>query len=130
MSATGNFAVTGIDLSGYMVKDARRAIAFYREVLGLEPILTYPEDRGAEYTLADGTTFGLWGGGGRVMPFQPSNGILFAVDDFEAAVSAMEKRGIPIIMRTETANCFMAMIHDTEGNIVTLHKRKSNASTS
>ena len=69
MSATGNFGVTGIDLSGYMVKDARRAIAFYREVLGLEPILTYPEDRGAEYTLADGTTFGLWGGGGRVMPF-------------------------------------------------------------
>jgi len=117
--------ITGMDLSGYMVKDAPRAIQFYREVLGLEPVLTYPEDRGAEYELPDGATFGLWGGGGRVMPFQPSNGILFAVDDLDATVSAVKARGIPILMETETPVCFMAMINDTEGNIVTLHQRKS-----
>jgi len=46
-------------------------------------VLLYPDNRGAEYELHVGTTFGLWGGGGAVMPF-----------------------------------------HDTEGNIVTLHKRK------
>jgi predicted enzyme related to lactoylglutathione lyase len=126
MTETGKFKVTGMDLSGYIVKDAPRAIAFYREVLGLEPVLVYPDDRGAEYALPDGSTFGLWGGGGRVMPFQPSNGILFAVDDFEAAISDMEKRNIPVVMRTETPNCFLAMIHDTEGNIVTLHKRKGS----
>jgi catechol 2,3-dioxygenase-like lactoylglutathione lyase family enzyme len=51
------FTVTGLDLSGYMVKDARRAIAFYRDVLGLEPTKVYPEDRGAEYELPDGTVF-------------------------------------------------------------------------
>lgn len=119
------FTITGMDLSGYMVKDAPRAIAFYREVLGMEPVLTYPDDRGAEYELADGTTFGLWGGGGAVMPFQPSNGILFAVDDFEAAVSAVKSRGVPVMIQHETPNCFMAMIHDTEGNVVTLHKRKA-----
>ncbi len=117
--------ITGMDLSGYMVKDAPRAIQFYREVLGLEPVLTYPEDRGAEYELPDGTTFGLWGGGGRVMPFQPSNGILFAVDDLAAAVSAVKARGIPVLMERETPACFMAMINDTEGNTVTLHQRKS-----
>lgn len=125
MGEGSTFKVTGMDLSGYMVKEAPRAIGFYRDVLGLEPVSVYPEDRGAEYVLADGTTFGLWGGGGRVMPFQPSNGILFAVDDFEAAVADMGRRGIPIIMRTETPSCFLAMIHDTEGNIVTLHKRKN-----
>lgn len=119
-----NFKVTGIDLSGYMVKDAARAIAFYREVLGLEPVLVYPENRGAEYELPDGTTFGLWGGGGKVMPFQPSNGILFAVDDLDTAVGALKARGIAVFMQNETAVCRMAMIHDTEGNIVTLHKRK------
>ena len=53
------FKVTGMDLSGYMVKDAARAIAFYRDVLGLEPVMTYPDNRGAEYEFADGTTFGL-----------------------------------------------------------------------
>jgi uncharacterized protein YndB with AHSA1/START domain/predicted enzyme related to lactoylglutathione lyase len=118
------FKVTGIDLSGYMVKDAARAIDFYRELLGLEPVLVIPENRGAEYELPDGATFGLWGGGGRVMPFQPSNGILFAVDDLDTAVAATKARGIAVFMENETAACRMAMIHDTEGNIVTLHERK------
>jgi predicted enzyme related to lactoylglutathione lyase len=119
------FKITGMDLGGYMVKDAARAIAFYRNVLGLEPVLLYPENRGAEYELPDGTTFGLWGGGGKVMPFQPSNGILFAVDDLAAAVAAVKAAGVKVIMETETPVCFMAMINDTEGNTVTLHKRKS-----
>ena len=118
------FAVTGLDLSGYMVQDAPRAIAFYREVLGLEPSRIYPEDRGAEYEFSDGTTFGLWGGGGRVMPFQPSNGILFAVDDFEAATKAVKARGLAILFEHETPNCSMIAFPDTEGNMVTLHKLK------
>jgi predicted enzyme related to lactoylglutathione lyase len=124
-TAARPFRITGMDLSGYMVKDAPRAIAFYRDVLGLEPVMVYPGDRGAEYELPDGTTFGLWGGGGAVMPFQPSNGILFAVDDLDAAVAAVKARGIPVLMEHETPVCFMAMVHDTEGNSVFLHKRKS-----
>lgn len=87
--------------------------------------MTYPDNRRAEYELADGTTFGLWGGGRRVMPFQPSNGILFAVDDLDAAVSAVKARGIPVLMENETPVCRMAMFNDTEGNIVVLHKRKT-----
>ena len=118
------FAIRGMDLSGYMVKDGRRAIAFYKDVLGLEPTRVYPDDRGAEYEFPDGTTFGLWGGGGAVMPFQPSNGILFTVDDVEQAARALEARGVPV-NRIELPNCSMVMITDTEGNLVTLHKRKS-----
>ncbi|HVA28760.1 MAG TPA: VOC family protein, partial [Candidatus Baltobacteraceae bacterium] len=94
--------ISGMDLSGYMVKDAARAIAFYREVFDLEPALVYPEGRGAEYELPDGSTFGLWGGGGKVMPFQPSNGILFTVADVDAAVATVQARNIPIVMQTET----------------------------
>lgn len=118
------FAITGLDLSGYMVKDAKRAIEFYRDVLGLEPVLVYPDNRGAEYEFADGSTFGLWGGGGAVMPFQPSNGILFAVDDLDKAIASVKDRGIPVAMQHDGAACSMAMIFDTEGNMVTLHKRK------
>ncbi|HVA33613.1 MAG TPA: SRPBCC domain-containing protein [Candidatus Baltobacteraceae bacterium] len=120
-------SIRGIDLSGYMVQDAPRAIAFYRDVLGLEPARIYPENRGAEYDLEDGTTFGLWGGGGKVMPFQPSNGILFAVDDLEAAVAALKARGIAVLMENETPVCNMAMIRDTEGNSVFLHRSKPPA---
>jgi predicted enzyme related to lactoylglutathione lyase len=118
------FNVTGLDISGYMVKDAPRAIAFYRDIMGLEPMIVYPDGRGAEYELPDGATFGLWGGGGRVMPFQPSNGILFAVDDLDAAVAAVKDRGIAVLMEHESPVCRMAMINDTEGNMVTLHQRK------
>jgi predicted enzyme related to lactoylglutathione lyase len=117
------FSVKGIDLSGYMAKDARRAIQFYRDVLGLEPARLYPNDRGAEYDLPDGTTFGLWGAGGNI-PFQPSNGILFAVEDVDAVESALRARGIPVLWSNETPNCKMLMIQDTEGNSVFLHRRK------
>jgi len=119
--------ITGIDLSGYMVKDAQRAIAFYRDVLGLQPSRIYPENRGAEYDLPDGAVFGLWGGGGKVMPFQPSNGILFAVAELDAALAALKERGTPIVQQLETPNCRMAAINDSEGNLVFLHQRKENA---
>jgi uncharacterized protein YndB with AHSA1/START domain/predicted enzyme related to lactoylglutathione lyase len=119
------FSITGLDLSGYMVKDAARAIAFYRDVLGLEPTRLYPEDRGAEYEFPDGMAFGLWGGGEKVMPFQPSNGTLFAVDDLDAAVAAVRERGIPVVTEIELPHCRMAAINDTEGNTIFLHRRKT-----
>jgi predicted enzyme related to lactoylglutathione lyase len=122
MTTTG-FRVTGIDMSGYMCTDAARAIAWYRDVLALEPVRVYGEGRGAEYELADGTTFGLWGGGGKAMPFQPSNGILFAVDDLDAATAALRERGIPLAAEFATPVCRMAAIADSEGNLVFLHQR-------
>ncbi|HTA38347.1 MAG TPA: SRPBCC domain-containing protein [Candidatus Acidoferrales bacterium] len=121
-SSDRGFTVTGMDLSGFMVKDAARAIGFYRDVLGFEPVTVYDGNRGAEYELPDGSVFGLWGGGGPI-PFQPSNGILFAVDDLDAAVAALAQRGIPILMRLDLSNCSMAMLADTEGNTVCLHER-------
>jgi uncharacterized protein YndB with AHSA1/START domain/predicted enzyme related to lactoylglutathione lyase len=119
-------AITGMDLSGYMVKDGARAIAFYRDVLGLEPSRVYPQNRGAEYDLPDGATFGLWGGGNKMIPFQPSNGVLLAVSDLDAAVSTLKKRGIPIV-ELDLPNCRMAGINDTERNTIFLHKRKDAA---
>lgn len=98
---------SGIDLSGYMVKDAERAMAFYRDILGLEPARIYPENRGCEYDFPDGASFGL----------------SFAVDDLEAAQTFLNERGIPVLWQTQTPNCRMLMIRDTEGNSVFLHKR-------
>ncbi|HEX3550402.1 MAG TPA: VOC family protein, partial [Candidatus Elarobacter sp.] len=121
------FRVTGLDLSAYMVKDAPRAVAFYRDVLGMEPTTTYPNDAGAEYEFSDGTAFGLWNPGD-TMPFQAASGLLFAVDDIGAAVDAVKARGIPVLMEHETPVCWMAMIQDTEGNGVVLHKRKTTPS--
>ncbi len=123
---TQDFKITGIDLSGYMVKDGARAIAFYRDVLGLQPTTVYPENMGAEFEFPDGTTFGLWNGGDQ-MPWQRGTGVLFAVDDLDAAVAAVKRHGTRIEMEHESPVCFMAMIEDTEGNQVVLHKRKPGA---
>lgn len=60
MSDQRPFAVKGMDISAFMCEDGARAIAWYRDVLGLEPVLVYPNNRGAEYELPDGTTFGLF----------------------------------------------------------------------
>jgi len=114
--------IAGIDFSGYMVKDAKRAIAFYRDVLGLEPSRLYPDDRGAEYDLPDGSTFGLWGAGNPVFSFQPSNGVLLAVDDVEAAAAALRSRKVEF-KSLDLPNCRMLYFADTEGNTVVLHKR-------
>jgi len=53
------------------------------------------------------------------------NGILFAVDDLSAAVATVKAGGVPVEGEWETPVCSMAMIHDTGGNIVVLHKRKT-----
>ncbi len=120
---TGSVRITGIDLSGYMTKDYDRAMAFYGGVLGLEPTKVYPGGAGAEFELADGTTFGLWNPGD-TMPFRPASGLLFAVEDLDAAKAALKAHGVPITMEHESEICFMAMCDDPDGNAVVLHKRK------
>ncbi len=120
---TGSVRITGIDLSGYMTKDYDRAMAFYGGVLGMEPTKVYPEGAGAEFELADGTTFGLWNPGD-MMPFQTNSGLLFAVEDLDAAKAALTAHGVAIQMEHESPICFMAMCEDPDGNSVVLHKRK------
>jgi hypothetical protein len=48
------FKITGVDLGGCMVKDGARAIAFHRDVLGMEPTRVHPGGMGAECELSDG----------------------------------------------------------------------------
>jgi predicted enzyme related to lactoylglutathione lyase len=117
MTAPG-FSITGIDRSDYMAIDMPRAIAFYRDVLSLEPESSNPEGTVVEYGLTgdDATP---------VTPFQPGNGVMFGVDDLAAAEAALTARGIEIIVKHDTPFCTFVLIHDSEGNTVTLHKRKT-----
>jgi catechol 2,3-dioxygenase-like lactoylglutathione lyase family enzyme len=59
-NATDTTSITGLDYAGFLVADPQRAIAFYRDVLGLHPTDIDEGGRGAEFTLADGSTFGVW----------------------------------------------------------------------
>ena len=47
--------IMGVDLFAYLVGDPARAIAFYRDVLGMTPTDVDDQGRGAEFTLPDGS---------------------------------------------------------------------------
>jgi len=116
--ATG--IVTGIDLMAYFTDDPQRLIAFYRDVLGMTPTEIDEQGRGAEFTLADGTTFGVW---------KPEDGakgacVMLAVSDIGQALSEFRKRGAKLSDPEETPVCHMAFGADPDGNTLIIHQRK------
>jgi predicted enzyme related to lactoylglutathione lyase len=117
-------AVRGIDATYYTVADLGVQTKFYTELLGTAPEMEWPE-RLAEWTFADGNSFGLYhseetegGSGGTVM---------FAVDDVAKAVGDAKARGVKFHEDgevTDTPGCHMAFGEDPEGNQFILHHRK------
>jgi predicted enzyme related to lactoylglutathione lyase len=113
--------ITGLDLAAYLVRDPQRAIAFYRDVLGLVPTEIDEEGRGAEFTLADGSTFGVW----RPEDGETGGTVMFAVGDAQAAVATFRERGAMLSDPTETPVCFIAFGKDPDGNAFIVHQRKN-----
>jgi predicted enzyme related to lactoylglutathione lyase len=124
MPVANSTAIKGIDIVTYLVQDAERAKAFYRDVLGLA-VSTDFGPQGAEFELHDGATFGIW----KMTDgsFRPGGGVMFAVDDLKAAVAEYKSRGVPFEddgAIDESPVCFMAFATDPEGNTFILHQRK------
>ncbi len=114
-------AITGMDISAYLVRDPQRAIEFYRDVLGMTPTAIDDQGRGAEFELADGSTFGVW----KPEDGQTGGAIMFAVEDAKAAVEHYRSRGLALSDVTESPVCFMAFGQDPEGNAIIIHQRKT-----
>jgi len=115
-------AVTGTDLAGVTVRDLQKALVFYRDTLGMQPSVV--SENGAEFHLADGTTFGLW------QPPESENmapgfGLMFSVGDAAASAQAVRERGGEISEPFESPVCYMAMGKDSEGNTLIVHQKKS-----
>jgi predicted enzyme related to lactoylglutathione lyase len=115
--------ITGMDMTGFNVADPQRAIAFYRDVLGLEPTEMDEDGRGAEFALADGSTFGVWKPDDTSKV--PGVEVMFAVADAAAAVKQIRERGGTISDPEETRVCFMAFGRDPDGNAFIIHQRKA-----
>lgn len=120
-TASRQGVIKGIDLTAYLVKDPQKAIAFYRDVMGMTPTAIDDEGRGSEFTLPDGSTFGVW------KPEEGGTGgaIMFAVDDARAAVEHYRERGLKVSDVTESPVCFMAFASDPEDNMIIIHQRKA-----
>ena len=117
--------VNGIDASYYYVLDMKRAVDFYKALLGAEPTLKFA-DSVYEWTFPDGATFGLYQPGEQEGGFRPGGGILFNVDDVAAAMGAAKARGVTFHGHEDTPNCRMAFGVDSEGNGFILHRRKDD----
>jgi len=80
------------------------------------------DGRGAEFELADGSTFGVW-----MMPDKRQGGfVMFAVDSVRAKAAELRSRGVELSDVIETPNCLMAFGPDPEGNAVIIHQRKAH----
>jgi predicted enzyme related to lactoylglutathione lyase len=112
--------ITGVDLFECSVRDAAKTVAFYKDVLGMKP--TDEDEQGAEFTLSDGTTFGVWQPDDEQYPI--GAGIMFAVADAKAAVEELRARGAELSDVIESRVCFMSLGADPEGNRFVIHQRK------
>lgn len=110
-----------LDFIGIPSQDADRALAFYRDVLGLRP------DAHAQYeSWAGDTCFAVWEPERMGMTFvaQKGNPLPLRVDDVPAARAALEARGVTFFGETlDTGVCHMAFFADPDGNELMLHHR-------
>ena len=112
--------ITGVDLFEFSVRDKAKTVAFYRDVLGLNP--TDEDEHGAEFTFGDGTTFGIWQPDSDDYPL--GAGIMFAVADINKAVEHFRARGAGLGEIMESRVCFMSFGRDPDGNRFVIHQRK------
>src|ERR1700722_10732123 len=106
----------------YSVRDVPKAIAFYRDVIGLKPGLSFG-DHWAEFDVGS-TTFGI--GNGEPLGITPGTSFAatFEVDDVAAERERLLKAGIPITDVHESPVCWSAFVTDPEGNRFGIHQLK------
>ncbi len=107
----------------YSVRDVPAAIAFYRDVLGLEPGELFSE-HWAEFNLGS-ATFGI--GNGEPLGYEPgkSTGASFEVDDILAMRDRLAANGTTVSDVKDFPNCSACFVTDPEGNQFSLHQRRA-----
>jgi predicted enzyme related to lactoylglutathione lyase len=117
--------VKEIAFTGSAVTDMKRARAFYEQVLGLKPGEELAGGKWIEYNVGNGI-FALTNINPNWKPSDQGTAIAFEVDDIDATVEKLKKSGTKFFMeKSETPICWMAIVHDPDGNKVVIHKRKS-----
>ncbi len=116
--------IRGVDFIGYHVSDAKKSVAFYRDILGLKMLEDSSDIEKGWVEFQIGTvTFDLLGfdksSAGK------SSGLALAVDDVKKAVDELRAKGVKIVQELyETPVCHGAGIADPDGNQIYLHQRK------
>ncbi len=122
MSAQSGFGLSQIGQIAVNVKDLDRAVAFYRDALGMRPLFQVPKLAFFDC------------GGIRLMLSLPetpefdhaASVIYYKVDDIRAAHAALRGRGVSfdgephVVARLPAHDLWMAFCRDPEGNVLAL----------
>jgi predicted enzyme related to lactoylglutathione lyase len=115
--------VKDIAFVAYSVKDVPRALAFYRDVIGLKPSETAFGDQWVEFDVG-ATTFGI--GNGESIGIVPGTqfSAAFEVDDVAAMRDAVVVAGVTASELMDGPVCTTCFVTDPDGNRFALHQRK------
>jgi catechol 2,3-dioxygenase-like lactoylglutathione lyase family enzyme len=109
-----------VDFVSVPTRDAERAVAWYRDVLGLpESEVTHAELETPNVTLS------FWEPEREGLPFVANEaGIALRVPDVAAARAELETRGVKFVAETwDSGVCHFAAFRDPDGNVLILHRR-------
>jgi len=111
--------VEQVDYVTVPTRDYPRAIAWYRDVLGL------PESEFSEAEIeTPNVTLSFWKPEDDGEPFVPNqNGIALRVADVAQAVEEVRAAGGEVIGIEDSGVCHMGFVKDTDGNVLILHRR-------
>ena len=116
--------ITGTDFVCVPTRDYETAARFYGEVLGLPFSKRWGEMPAGEFETGN-LTLGVMQSDAFGVTFQPNNHpIALHVDDFEAAKTELESRGVTFNGETlDSGVCWQAFFADPDGNVLSIHHR-------
>ena len=111
--------VEQVDFVSVPTRDIARAVAWYRDVLGL-PVSDFTEGE----VEAPNVTLSFWNPEADGEEFQPSTaGVALRVADVEAAVEEARAHGAEVVGIQDSGVCHMGFVKDPDGNTLILHRR-------
>ena len=111
--------VEQVDFVSVPTRDYGRAIAWYRDVLGL------PESEYSEGEVeTPNVTVAFWNPEAEGEEFVPNAaGFALRVADVEAAVEEVRAAGGEVMGTVDSGVCHMGFVKDLDGNVLILHRR-------
>jgi catechol 2,3-dioxygenase-like lactoylglutathione lyase family enzyme len=108
-----------VDFVSVPTRDAKRAVAWYREVLEL---------RESEFSEGEvetpNVTLSFWNPEEQGESFVPNeNGVALRVPDVHEAVEEVRAAGGDVIGIEDSGVCHMGFVKDPDGNVLILHRR-------